>query len=315
MSTDEKTTTTTAVAASGTSLLALRQAANLPADLWPDERIKAVKAYAAPSAKTPAQLAAFLSVCARYNLDPMVGQLFLIEADGSPRVCAGRDTWLAIAGQKKTYRGCEFASVYEKDDFRMQRREDGAVQVHHVITGFNRGKLVGAYAVVRDERYGEHFLLRNYADYAALHNKKNWRADAAGMMENRVIALVLRKVYGFPGLFIEGEEGGDTERQASTSTVATVTERTRAAMRRLDPTADAPMPAEAVTEEAEEVEAVIEDAEPATVEAEADIEAEEGEDEAVDGLDPEEDTRPEWQKALDPEGSKKPRRRRTTDPE
>lgn len=186
--------------------LTIRNAAQLPAELWPDERISAIRAYVGKEATNIGELAAFLATCQRYSLDPMVGQLFLIKSDSGPKVCTGRDTWLALARREAGYGGILFDQVHEKDEFGYGRGADGKLEVHHKVLGVKRGALIGFYALVRDKLLGDNIVVRELQDFNHLLSKNNWKNYKADMGVNRCIAAVLRKEYGFPGLLITGEE-------------------------------------------------------------------------------------------------------------
>lgn len=111
----------------------------------------------------------YLATCAQYGLDPVMGQIWLMEVkekgakDGEEKKrkkpAVGRDGFLAIARRTPEYEGMEFDVVCSKDTFE-KRTENGIPRVLHeypsMPTEFEegevaanyRGDIVGAYCIV-----------------------------------------------------------------------------------------------------------------------------------------------------------------------
>lgn len=192
----ERTTSSTA--------LAIRAAGNLPAERWTDERIAAIKTAVTPGKATTAQLAIFLATAHRYDLDPLLGEIWLADMQGTLRVVTGRDAYVKVASREKGYKGFASGVVYSNDEFAVQR--DGAeVKVLHTVKGFDRGHRLGAYFVGYHEGRPSTLVMRAWSDYASLHNKPTWKAHPDTMIETRVIVTGFKFMYNIAG--ISDEDG------------------------------------------------------------------------------------------------------------
>lgn len=198
----------------------IRKGANLTVEEWPDERLQVVLKMAAPKAKTVVHAAAFLGICKQYNLNPLVGQIFFGEIKGQPGVITGRDTWLALANREATFDGIITGVVFDGEECVISRdpADPWKVSVEHPqVFDREKRKILGSYCIVFDSRRPPLIVRRMWDNYKHLHSKENWAQNPEDMIENRSIAAGLRRMYSFPGLFIEGEEleGGEYGRAAS----------------------------------------------------------------------------------------------------
>ena len=199
----------------------VRKAANLSADQWADDRIDALVRTVAPSGATAPEVAMFLAVASRYDLDPFLGEIWLAKDKGKLMVLTGRDSFLKVARREDRYSGYREGAVYEKDEFSMQSTEDG-ISIDHRISGFDRGKLVGAYCVVYMKDRPPVPILRKFSDYSHLHSKNNWRQNGEDMLLARCITSAHRLAFNISGLYTPDEAGDFTHdgKSGSDSTVA-----------------------------------------------------------------------------------------------
>lgn len=81
----------------------------------PTKALETVKAicFKGHQSATNEQLIAFLHVCRRYELDPLVNQVHAFTQGGAVRAIIGYDGWSQLANSHPQYDGCEF--VDEKD--------------------------------------------------------------------------------------------------------------------------------------------------------------------------------------------------------
>jgi recombinational DNA repair protein RecT len=199
----------------------IRLAAQLPAKYWPDERIRTIAKNFAPEGTSVPELAMFLTVAHKYDLDPIVNEIWLSydKKKGRLIVLTGRDAYLKIAMRDPGYGGINSGIVYEKDTFRQIKTGNGEVQIEHEINSLNdRGKITGAYCVAYHDKRVPVTVIRTWAHYQKLHSRPTWISNPDDMMETRVIVAALRRQYNISGLYtdaefpnIDGEKGGGPE--------------------------------------------------------------------------------------------------------
>jgi hypothetical protein len=167
---------------------------------------------AAPAARTVQTLSAFLAVAKKYELDPLVGELYLIETEHGPKVCTGRETFVRIASRQPGYLGIVSGVVREGDTFQVNREGSGLeatdVSVQHGM-GLVRGELVAAYCVAYCQGRAPIVIVRRAEDYAHLRGKLNWRLYGDDMLETRCIVAALRRQFPLAGLYVETEFADD----------------------------------------------------------------------------------------------------------
>lgn len=192
----------------------IRIAAQLPAEFWPDERIKAIAKTVAPQGTTLPDLALFLSVCHKYDLDPFVGEIWLAWDEKKKKfvVLTGRDAFLKTAMRDPNYEGVNSGAVYSEDTFIQKKKGNGEVEIQHEIHSMvNRGQLVGAYAVAYRKGRIPVTKVRTFDHYKKLHNRPAWQTNPDDMIETRVITAALRQQYNISGLYTEAEMAGIDE--------------------------------------------------------------------------------------------------------
>lgn len=178
------------------------------------EQVTVIKNTVARGA-SDAELAMFLELCARYELDPFAGQLYCAKMAGSNgqegrmAIIAGRDTFLTIANRSDDFGGFDSDVVREKDKFHVERDEKGHPKVTHTYDGGPtvRGKLVGAWCVVyRDGRRPRYFFA-NMEEYEppSAGSFSPWKKQKSVMIEKCAISTALRLAYSITGLVGEEE--------------------------------------------------------------------------------------------------------------
>jgi len=196
----------------------IRQMGNLPAELWPDARILAVKQMYAGEARNTAQLALFLSIAEKHQLDPALSEIWLIQTNRGPKAYAGRDGFLKSASrQPNMYSGIQSGVVYEQDEFWIEVTGD-AVTVHHKWSPAKRkGRPHGAYCVVFDGAGHPTYVYRETLKCQQMKSFY-WKDDSVDdAIHNRAIAAGLRRVVPLGGLLIQGEApiGGTDAKEAA----------------------------------------------------------------------------------------------------
>jgi len=192
----------------------IRLAAQLPAKHWPDERIKAIAKTVAPAGTGVPELALFLSVAHKYDLDPFINEIWLVKDPKKDRlmVMTGRDAYLKIAMRHKDFGGINSGVVYKNDTFKQIKSEDGKVEIVHEIHSMGeRGPIVGAYCVAYHKGRVPVAVIRTWQHYSKLHNRPTWQSNPDDMLETRVIVAALRRQYNISGIYTEAEFAGVDE--------------------------------------------------------------------------------------------------------
>lgn len=201
----------------GNALVAIRRSAGLTNEKWPDERIETVRRMYAPQAKSVHELAMFLATAERYDLDPVLGEVWLAPMNGGLKVVTGRDAMLKAARRTPGFTGIVSGVVYEKDLFKLTRSGDD-VKVTHEITGFDRGPMMGAYCVAYHNERTPVVIVRKWGDYKHLHNEAVWKDYGEDMVETRCITAALRRQYQLSGLYEESEFRDEGARLSTAAT-------------------------------------------------------------------------------------------------
>jgi RecT family protein len=171
---------------------------------------------------TDDELAVFLRLAAKYDLDPMAREVWCIcelddkgerktDRTGQPRppmIQASRAGWRKIAQREPSCTGIESGAVYSKDSFR--RLPEGGVdhQISLDVDNSNnqdRGKIVGAYALVwRSDWTRPAFAWASWQDYGATQVKDangKWRTYSpwykypSAMIEKQAESMALRQAF------------------------------------------------------------------------------------------------------------------------
>lgn len=179
-----------------------------------------------------AELAMFLELCARYELDPFSKQIWAMKIKGTVVVVVSRDGLLALANRHTPaqgfsgpgeFLGCESDIVREHDHFRRFRDPALGTIIEHeyrdeqgkpTADQAKRGKILGAWALVH--RRG-HFPTYYFGEWATYNTGQNvWRSHPEAMMQKVPETMALRKAFSISGVIGESE----VQRQVLTETAA-----------------------------------------------------------------------------------------------
>lgn len=112
------------------------------------EMIETIKNTVAKNA-TDAELVMFLSVANKYGLDPFLKEVHFAKMGEQATIMTGRDGYAKIAKRQPDFKKCQSMEVRENDDFQMDWDFGDLVGIKHSFTHTDRGKVVGAYAVLK----------------------------------------------------------------------------------------------------------------------------------------------------------------------
>lgn len=198
----------------------VRRAAGLADQQWTDERIAVIHRTIAPEGAGAAEVAMFLAVADRYQLDPFAKEIWLAKDKGRIIILTGRDAIVKVGRSNPDYRGYEADVVYSKDAFQA-KHEDGEITIRHEIPGFDRGQLLGAYCLVRKQGHPPMLVMRRWDQYQHLHHKDNWKNYGEDMLLSRVITAAHRLLYNISGMYTPEEmESGEAAQNLASHEVA-----------------------------------------------------------------------------------------------
>ena len=145
------------------------------------------------------ELAMFLELASRYQLDPFAREIWCVKMGGSDlTITTSRDGYLAIANRHPAYDGMEADVVREGDTF--SRSGQG---IEHSY-GAKRGAILGAYALVyRSDRTRPAYFFATFSEY----NKgtATWKTYPSAMIQKVAEAMALKRAFSISGLVTEEE--------------------------------------------------------------------------------------------------------------
>lgn len=188
-------------------------------DLWQPKQIDLVKHTIMPEGSNDGELALFLEVCARYELDPFSNQIWAVRYQGKVRNVVARDGWIALANRHADYRGVQSFEIRQFDFFDRTIDDDGHVHVDHRMLdaegkpthggrdGMLRGPIVAGFAYARRlDHVDTHFLAYSQQYDKSGDPKHNaWKSHETAMHVKVAEAQALKKMYPLSGLYAEGE--------------------------------------------------------------------------------------------------------------
>lgn len=173
-------------------------------------RYDLIRAVAARGVEDAAQIAAFIELAAKYDLDPLAREVWCADGgNGRTLVMVGRDGLRKIAHRQGLAMDCDV--VREGDSFLVVRGTDRSRVIEHKYSGGERGEIVGAWAEVFDPETGRQ--LGYY--YAPLHEwmptsegklkHSPWGSQTSVMILAAAERQALRQATPLGGLLAEGE--------------------------------------------------------------------------------------------------------------
>jgi phage recombination protein Bet len=174
-----------------------------------------------------AELGLFLEVSARYQLDPFAKEIWCIKmpgkngGGGSMGIIVARDGFLKIANRHPDFMGMHSDTVCENDEFKKEWDGSSVIVNHSAGKPAERGKTIGAFAVVRRKDKTDSFFYAPLEEYRPKSEAKlkysPWGAQESAMIIKCAEAVALRKAFSVSGVMGEGEEDRVAERTATAS--------------------------------------------------------------------------------------------------
>lgn len=212
------TTTDVAVRDTATQVASRRMGALSAIQQMQPRELATLKATVAIGA-TDEELALFLELADRYQLDPFLKEIWCVcdvkngrrNPDKPAMIMTGRDGYLAVAHRSPLFDGIESAAVHQNDTFR--RLPDGSIE--HTYGTENRGSIIGAYALVwRKDRSRPSYFFAPWADYGARNTSSPysaWSKYPSAMIVKVAEAMALKRAFSISGLVTQEEMGADHE--------------------------------------------------------------------------------------------------------
>lgn len=163
--------------------------------LWDDKNELAEVKKMFGSSLSEGEFMTFVKMGKALNLNPFLRQIYAVKYGSNPaQVFVGRDGYLVNAVRHPQYNGI-ISSAYYSNDI-MKRLPDG--NIHHESNYNNRGKLIGAYAIVHRKDFdfpiAKEVLLSEYNT-----GKSTWAKMPETMIKKVAEAQALR--FAFPEMF------------------------------------------------------------------------------------------------------------------
>ena len=153
---------------------------------------------------TGLELKYFLNIAKSVNLNPIVKEIWCYKDNrGNLITFAGRDGFRSIAQRNKNFDSINSLEVCEKDIFEMGADEDGEMKIKHKFGVANRGRVIGAYAVVKLKNGSK---VIEYADLTTYDKGQfTWKTHTAEMIKKVAEVHALKKVCNIRGIYAEEE--------------------------------------------------------------------------------------------------------------
>ena len=176
-------------------------------EVWTAEQIDTIKNTVAVGANN-SELKMFLSLAAKYDLDPFAREIWFANMGNRSTIITGRDGYLKIANRNPNFDGMTSDVVCSNDKFIKEGNN-----IRHMYSAINRGQIIGAYAVVyRKDRNTPAYFFAQFREY----NKNNqvWRQYPSAMIQKVAESMALKRAFSISGLITEDEVGnGDNQQQ------------------------------------------------------------------------------------------------------
>ena len=179
--------------------------------VWTAEQIDTIKNTVAVGAND-SELKMFLSLAAKYDLDPFAREIWFANMGNRSTIITGRDGYLKIANRNPHFDGMTSDVVCANDKFIKEGNN-----IRHMYSAMNRGQIIGAYAVVyRKDRNTPAYFFAPFKEYYK-GNSNVWRQYPSAMIQKVAESMALKRAFSISGLVTE-DEIGNSDNQQTTQT-------------------------------------------------------------------------------------------------
>lgn len=147
---------------------------------------------------SPAEFAYFLNYANQVGLNPLNKEVWCYKnTKGDVLIFTGRDGFLKKNKENPLYRGMRSSDVCEFDEFEIDMIEG---TVKHKITN-NRGKVIGAYAIVYIEGQKDSIVYLDFDEYNL--DQARWKTSPKSQIKKCAQSQVLKEAVGMTGIQAE----------------------------------------------------------------------------------------------------------------
>ena len=165
---------------------------------YPPSLVDTIKSTVAKGS-TDEELYMFLQVASMYGLNPFMKEIWFVKnKDDSVMIMTSRDGYLKIAKQDSNFSKCQSMAVYENDEFEMEMTMGEVTNITHKFKQSDRGKLIGAYAILKTKDHNNLVSYMTYREYAK--NTPVWRSYPSAMIRKVAENDVLKRFADISGI-------------------------------------------------------------------------------------------------------------------
>lgn len=176
------------------------------------ELLQTIKDTVAKGA-TDNELYMFLQVANSYGLNPFKKEICFIKMKGGNAMMTTRDGYLKIASKKPNFKKIQSVAIYENDNFEVEMEMGEIKNIHHSFKQNDRGKLVGAYAVLFTYTKEDNlFTIANFRE--SNQGTLSWRKYPSLMIRKVAEADVLKRYANISGLMTMEEAPAEYQHRA-----------------------------------------------------------------------------------------------------
>lgn len=177
------------------------------------ELLRTIKDTVAKGA-TNNELYMFLQVANSYGLNPFKKEICFIKMNGGNAMMTTRDGYLKIASQKPNFKKIQSVAIYENDNFEVEMEMGEVKNIHHSFKQNDRGKIVGAYAILFTQTEGDNlFTISNFRE--SNQGTRVWKKYPSLMIRKVAEVDVLKRYANISGLMTVEEAPADFQHKAS----------------------------------------------------------------------------------------------------
>lgn len=179
---------------------------------YPPELLDVIKSTVAKNS-TDEELYTFLQVASMYGLNPFMKEIWFVKnKDDSVMIMTSRDGYLKIAKQDPKFHKCQSMAVYENDEFEVEMTMGEVTNISHKFKQSDRGKLIGAYAILKTTDHNNLICYASYREYAK--NTPVWRSYPSAMIRKVAENDVLKRFANISGIQTVEDAPADVQKES-----------------------------------------------------------------------------------------------------
>lgn len=147
-----------------------------------------------------------MGVAKKYDLDPLVREIYGYEKWGRVTIAAANAGFLKIARRQDWYIKIISSAVFPEDEFEMDMLNDEIKK--HIIHPEKRDKdsiPLGAYAILKMKDQPDQIKWVDWNEYVQTGDYTPWRKQKSAMISKCATSVLCREAFGLSGLYGEEE--------------------------------------------------------------------------------------------------------------